>query len=308
MLSSFDPVPLRLLLDEGKAPEGPMLAAYRGYYGLDGLQSDSTFFCFEAAGYRIAAQAWIPLSPKGSLLLLHGYYDHMGLYRHLIEWSLQLGLAVIVCDLPGHGLSSGSPASIASFSEYQAVLSGLQVEAARLSLPAPWHLCGQSTGAAIVIDHLLNAPLRREVGRAILLAPLVRPRAWLRSRFSYQAVRPFLRQLPRRFTVNSTDAAFIDFVHRQDPLQAQMLPTDWVGALARWIPMIESAMPSAQRPLIVQGDADLTVDWRYNLKILEQKFDRPDVLLLPGARHHLANEQARYRTHYLDFLKQQLGL
>ncbi|WP_423811416.1 alpha/beta hydrolase, partial [Pseudomonas aeruginosa] len=41
----------------------------------------------------------------GSLLLMHGYYDHMGLYRHVVDWALGMGFSVLACDLPGHGLS-----------------------------------------------------------------------------------------------------------------------------------------------------------------------------------------------------------
>ena len=60
-----------------------------------------------------------------SLLILHGYYDHVGLYRHVVEWGLRMGFAVLACDLPGHGLSSGARASINEFVEYQAVLQRL---------------------------------------------------------------------------------------------------------------------------------------------------------------------------------------
>ncbi|PAV73167.1 hypothetical protein WR25_26215 [Diploscapter pachys] len=78
----------------------------------------------------------------------------MGLYRHVIEWALGRGYAVIGCDLPGHGLSSGERASIDDFGIYQQVLEALFEQARLLDLPRPWHLCGQSTGGAIVVDHL----------------------------------------------------------------------------------------------------------------------------------------------------------
>ncbi|WP_462380697.1 alpha/beta hydrolase [Pseudomonas sp. Marseille-QA0892] len=306
MPSIFDPSALRDLVAAGTPPDGRLLHVYRQYYGIAPADVFIEFFMFQAASYRIAGQAWLPEQPKGTWVLLHGYYDHMGLYGHLIRWALGQGFAVIACDLPGHGLSEGAPASIEDFGHYHDVLIALLGEADRLNLPAPWHLCGQSTGAAIVVDHLLRGDVRDEVGRSILLAPLVRPRAWVRSRLSYHALSPFVRELPRRFTVNSTDTAFIDFVHTRDPLQAKVLPSAWVGALARWIPQIESSAPSPRRPIVVQGDADLTVDWRYNLKVLKQKFDTPQTLLIPGARHHLANERRETRQQYLDFLKVQL--
>lgn len=260
---------------------------------------------FEASGYRIVAQSFVPPRPRATLVILHGYYDHLGLYGHLISWALTQHFAVIGCDLPGHGLSSGSRASIGAFSEYQQVLAGLLQEAAKLALPTPWHLCGQSTGAAIVLEHLLSQP-HSMLGTSILLAPLVRPRAWGRSRLAYQLLKPWVRQMPRRFSDNSTDSAFVHFIRHQDPLQPQVLPTAWVGALAGWIKQIEAARPASKPALIIQGEADQTVAWQYNLKVLEQKLPAARTLLLPQARHHLVNEVASIRDHYLSFIEQAL--
>ncbi|MGQ7816212.1 alpha/beta hydrolase [Metapseudomonas furukawaii] len=284
---------------------------YRAFYRLDFSDRhpgvEARLGCMEAAGYSLVTQLRLPPTPRATLVVLHGYYDHMGLYGHLVEWALGLGLAVIACDLPGHGLSSGTRASIGDFAEYQAALGALLAEAESLGLPQPWHLAGQSTGGAILLDYLLTGEARPELGETLLFAPLVRPRAWGWSKFSYRLLRPFVEGIPRRFSVNSGDAEFIDFVHRRDPLQPQTLPTAWVGALSRWIPRIERAAPSRRRPLVIQGDADMTVDWRHNLQVLEAKFDRPEVLMLEGAGHHLVNEVPAYRQRYFDFLGERLG-
>lgn len=282
---------------------------YQSYYGLDMPHRPDVqrrLGRFRVGEYEIVAQAWWPEQPHATLLILHGYYDHMGLYRHVVDWGLGMGFAVLGCDLPGHGLSSGPRASINEFDEYQAVLSGLFEQARQLDLPQPWHLLGQSTGGAIAIDYLLHQPDNSQLGRTILLAPLVRPRAWLRSRISYELVRRFVQQIPRTFSDNSGDPAFLDFVQRSDPLQPDILPTAWVGALSRWIPRIEGAAANGQSPIIIQGEADMTVDWRYNLPVLEQKFAAPEILRLPGARHHLVNEREALRREYFDFLSERL--
>lgn len=282
------------------------LDGYRRFYALP-EEYEHRLGQLEVAGYQLAVQLWQPPAPRATLLLWHGYYDHLGLYGHLLRWALGMGYAVLGCDLPGHGLSSGRRASIGEFAEYQSVLQALFVLAAELQLPAPWHLAGQSTGGAILLDHLLTGTPRPEEGETILLAPLVRPRAWAWSRLSYQLLSPFSDAIPRRFYANSHDAAFIEFVQHRDPLQPQMLPTAWVGALSRWIPHIEAAPRSSRRPLVVQGQEDRTVDWRHNLGVLQEKFGRPELIMLPEGRHHLVNEREDLRRYYFDRLSQRLG-
>lgn len=284
--------------------------AYQRFYGLEMAQRSavqSWLGRLDCAGFEVVGQVWRPAEPVATLVLLHGFYDHMGLYRHVIDWALGRNFAVISCDLPGHGLSSGERASIDDFAVYQQVLERLLEQAAQLELPQPWHLCGQSTGGAIVVDHLLHhgqhSPAQGEV---ILLSPLVRPRAWLWSKLSYWLLRPFVNGIERRFSENSNDPTFLPFL-LADPLQPRRLPTAWVGALLAWVKRIEAAPGSPRRPLIVQGQADMTVDWRYNLEVLKGKFAAPEILMLPQARHHLANELPQIRQRYFDFIDQRLG-
>jgi len=300
---------LRPLATTGE--DGALVADYRRFYGLEIAGARAHLGKIQVDGYEVVTQLWLPPQPKATLVLQHGYYDHMGLYGHVIRWAVGMGFAVIACDLPGHGLSSGTRASIGEFAEYQTVFHAVLAEAARLDLPAPWHLCGQSTGGAIIIDFLLRDPRLQEggypqLGEVILFAPLVRPRAWGWSKLSYYLLKPFVTQIPRRFSPNSNDAEFLRFL-QADPLQPMSLPTAWVGALSRWVPLIEQAKRSPRRPLIVQGDADMTVEWRHNLGVLRGKFSEPTVLMVEGGRHHLANETAAIRERYFAFLTEQLS-
>jgi alpha-beta hydrolase superfamily lysophospholipase len=282
---------------------------YASYYGIDfSDRARQHLGRIQVDEFAVAVQVWLPPQARGTLIILHGYYDHMGLYRHLISWALQRGLAVMAFDLPGHGLSSGERASIDCFLRYQKVLDEVLIHASGWGLPAPWHLLGQSTGGAILIDKLLHGPLPEELGRTVLMAPLVRPRKWGVSQVSLRLLGGFVQQLGRRFTENSTDQEFLEFIRERDPLQAQFLPVAWVQALEKWIPRIEQASPSGLSPLVVQGQLDGTVDWQHNMRVLEQKFDNPQVFYLPEARHHLANEDELIRRQYLAWLARQLDI
>ena len=310
MSASFQADSLRASLQPlaARQPLSEQGRAYQRFYGLDRVGSEASWLGrFDRAGFEVVAQVWLPAEPVATLVMLHGFYDHMGLYRNAVEWALGRGFAVIACDLPGHGLSSGERASIGDFAIYQQVLDALFQQAAELALPQPWHLFGQSTGGAIAVDHLLHHPDDSPVsGEVILLAPLVRPRAWGWSKLSYWMLRPFVDGIARRFSENTNDPTFLPFL-LADPLQPRRLPTAWVGALLAWVRRIEAAPTCGRRPLIVQGEEDMTVDWRYNLEVLKAKFDAPQILMLPQARHHLANELPEIRRRYFEFIEQRLG-
>lgn len=310
MFVTFDPDHLRASLRPLAEwqPLSEEASAYQRFYGLDfpGRPLRSGLGRFEINGYELVSQLWWPERAKATLFMFHGFYDHTGLYRHVIAWALDQGFAVIACDLPGHGLSSGERASIRDFAEYQDALQGLFAEARSLELPQPWHLCGQSTGGAIVVDHVLHAGSSSPAqGQLILLAPLVRPRSWGWSKLSYYLLKPFVKGIARRFSENSNDPQFLSFL-QADPLQARRLPTAWVGALKRWIKRIEAAPTSTRQPLIVQGQQDMTVDWPHNLEVLKAKFNRPQVLMLPEGRHHLANESLEMRREFFGFLSRRV--
>lgn len=313
MDATFDPTSLRASLQPLTAIQALSVEAlaYQRFYGIAGMSQKaptrSWLGRMDVAGYEIVGQIWLPEEPVATLFMLHGFYDHMGLFKHVIEWALSMNFAVIACDLPGHGLSGGPRASIKDFAEYQAVLQRLFKEASTLKLPQPWHLFGQSTGGAIVIDHLLSQGAKSPAqGQVILLAPLVRPRAWGWSKLSYYLLKPFVKGIARRFSENSNAPAFLPFL-LADPLQPRRLPTAWVGALARWIERIESAPRSTRSPIIIQGEADMTVDWGHNLIVLKEKFNQPQIFMLSEARHHLANELPELRAQYFAFVVQAMG-
>jgi alpha-beta hydrolase superfamily lysophospholipase len=307
MPTTFHPDSLRNSLQvlAAQQPLSTEACAYQRFYQLD-LPVHSWLGRFRAAGFDIVAQVWTPPQPVATLFLMHGFYDHMGLYRHALQWALSQGFAVISCDLPGHGLSSGERASIADFCDYQTVLDALFAEAAGLQLPKPWHLLGQSTGGAIIVDHLLHRGAQSPAqGQVMLMAPLVRPWAWGWSKLSYRLLNPFVNGIARRFSENTNDPAFMPFLVA-DPLQPRRLPTAWVGALVQWVRRIERAPGSMREVLIVQGENDTTVDWRYNLSVLRTKFASVQVLQVPGARHHLVNELPEIRARCFGFFQQHL--
>ena len=284
---------------------------YRRFFDIDLGQS---FGWFEHDGQRFACQRFDPAGAvAGSVIVVHGYYDHVGLYGHLIRYLLGRGLRVYAYDQQGHGLSTGPRATIDSFDRYVRILAAF-VRANDAALAHPRWAIGQSMGASVILEMLdagdsdtrtggPHTRRRAEFDYVVLLAPLVRPAAWYTSRVAYALGRHFLNEVQRKFAPNTENPEFSALV-RSDPLQARVLPVEWVTAMLNWKRSFEARRPSQQRIVVIQGGRDRTVDAKYNIKLLHRRY--PVTLLrIPEARHHLVNETARIRRqmwHFLDSL------
>ncbi|MCX2524399.1 alpha/beta hydrolase [Larsenimonas rhizosphaerae] len=286
-----------------------VLGDYMAHYGLDHcLPHARTVHCgmIDATAWQLWAQVWCPPGPRGTVFIVHGYFDHLGLYAHILEALLKAHWQVVLWDLPGHGLSSGERASITAFDDYVECLHQVRSHVDRQRLaPTPWVGLGQSTGSAILAtDALADTPTPWQ--SLCLLAPLVRPRGWQQTRWIHWALSPFVSSLKRTFRPNSTDAAFARFLRQDDPLQATALSVAWVSAMKVWIRDIRQRPSICLPALILQGEQDLTVDWRWNLPLLREKFPEARVVRHTRARHHLVNESPEIReplfNALLDFI------
>ena len=299
-------------------PIGGNVSNYLQFYGLDvkSLCSENAhdirhaMGVFTSAGFRIACHYYAPPPEliEGTVILVHGYYDHVGLYTHLLRYCLARNLAVFAYDLPGHGLSSGAPAAIDTFAQYTEVFSDCLQKARSVQGDKPLHVLAQSTGGAIVMDYCLVhcAQSQQQIGNIVLLAPLVRPVSWRRGSMTYAVVRRFVKGIKRSFAINSHDAEFLRFLSESDPLQCRLLPVAWVGALKNWLAEFERYQVCNKALTVVQGTGDTTVDWRYNLKRIKEKFPESEAVILQQARHHLANESQEIRDALCKELDQHL--
>lgn len=267
------------------------LAHYRAYYQLDDLlTADVQHIAGQvmSSGTALALQAWIvPKQVRPTALCVHGYFDHSGWSRPLIEVLLAQGYNVCCLDLPGHGLSNGERASIHHFDDYGAAI--FNATTAIKSWLAPVSLAvGHSTGAAAWLNCLslfkrIDCPL-------ILFAPLLRPAEWQYwGRGLYALLKPFTSHFPRKKRASSSNPVF-NRAFEADPLVPNYLTLAWVGAMRHWLQMFEQLAPLANRTLIIQGQRDSTVDWRYNIPHLLKKLPNTELHYLAEAKHQLINE------------------
>ncbi|WP_409523666.1 alpha/beta hydrolase [Nitrincola sp. MINF-07-Sa-05] len=286
-LGEFDPLEDTLC--------GPMLRDYLTFYGLDQLAEDAGYSIgtLFLEGAELVVQHFRVQRAKGTVLVVHGFTDHAGIYVHLIRYLLAQRWNVLIYDLPGHGLSGGEPLMVDEFGTYVRQLGGLMREHQR-DLVQPMVLVGQSTGGAISMTHqIVQSDL--PVARMILLAPLIRPSHMKLIDMKYRWFGWMLKRIHRTYSDNSADQAFLNFVRREDPLQYRSISVRWIGAMLEWVKWIEQVQIQQVRPLIIQGTADQTVDWQHNLEVLRRIYAGPEIHVVEGARHHLVNESIPVR-------------
>jgi alpha-beta hydrolase superfamily lysophospholipase len=313
-MQSFLPLKAALLplcFDPALDEEPAGFAAYRELYQLDIANSSHRIGTINSGKinnreYRLAAQYWLPEKARGTVLIVHGYYDHIGLYHHVIRFFLGQGYAVLGFDLPGHGLSSGARAVIHDFDEYGQAIHDV-IHTATPHLPPIVLGFGQSTGCAAWMNYCMVG-FPSPVKQLVLFSPLLRPHRWQQQgRWVYTLLHRWIRSLPRTFQINSANREFLEFCRRQDPLQPRLLTVAWVGALKNWLDLFAS-QPLINLPtLIVQGQQDNTVDWRYNIPHIMQKMPQAQLHYLAEARHHLANESETIRDHIWQIVSDYLN-
>ena len=283
---------------------------YFRFYGLNFEENNNNinhhFGRVRCGDFDIVAHYYENRLAVKTCFIVHGFFDHAGLYRHIIEYCLKRNFSVVIFDLPGHGLSTGERASISSFQDYQSVFSDLLLFF-KHQAPTPWHAIGQSTGGAILMDFILSGG-QQVFSKTVLLAPLVRPQGWLVSKIMHSIAKPFLTHIDRKYNDNSNDDNFKHFIKNDDPLQTTQLPLQWVVALKQWVKYFLSTEPVAAGPLVIQGDQDSTVDWQYNIGIIQQKFSNSQYCYLKTAKHHLANEREDIRQSIIAAMDNYLEL
>lgn len=278
------------------------LQRYFDFYGFPATTSGTS--CHYRIGYvdistaRLVSHYWQLPHAAATVFVVHGLFDHIGIYLKLVKALLSNGFSVLAVDMPGHGLSEGTRAEVDDFDRYSEAIT----TCLNLLLPDAGTTVfglGQSAGGSAVMQYVFNSGSACRFNKIALLAPLIRPSQWPLVNISYGVLSPFITVFPRSFTSNSHDQAFVDFLIR-DPLQSRHISIRWMGAMKAWINRFNSYSASDIPTLVVQGTGDKTVDWKRNLPLIEKQFSNTEVVIVNGARHHLVNEADAWREKVFD--------
>jgi alpha-beta hydrolase superfamily lysophospholipase len=113
-------------------------------------------------GYTLYCQEWIPDTPiKGSVQIVHGFAEHSGRYRHVVDKLVPAGFAVYADDHFGHGKSDGQRGFIKKFTDYiedEHLLLDHFNKRHPDSKKKPRFLLGHSMGTLIALYYVVKYP------------------------------------------------------------------------------------------------------------------------------------------------------
>jgi lysophospholipase len=278
--------------------------------GLSGSGETTAFSTKD--GLKLFAAHHLLSNPRGRVVILHGFAEHLRRYDKLVAELMDAGFACHLFDLRGHGRSEGRRGHVSRFPEYlddldffvrettQRVSSTSDTTDARVEqgLEAPLFVLAHSLGGLIVLNYVLHRPRVFDalavsspfLAPAFKLPPLAKEvgaiAAYVMPTFSLKSVIQ-----PDWLTRDGS----IVTAYKQDPLVSSTVTTGWWQAVRdAQAQVLERAGEIRTPALFLLGDADRLADWRHSRSVFERLGSLNKRLqVYPGFFHEVLNELGR---------------
>ena len=224
--------------------------------------SESTFV--GSGGLSLFRQTWQDTaSSRAGMALVHGFGEHSGRYRNIVDYLVPIGIDIYSYDHRGHGRSAGRRGHVRNWSEFRDDLGRFLNLVRKENGDRPLFVMGHSMGGLILLNYLLHEP-ETEVRAVIASSPLL----------AQPSIAPVLVLLSRvmslawpGFSINTgLDAATISRdpgevqAYLDDPLVHSTASARFGTELSAAIEWTQRQAPAFKFPvMIVHGDADRLV-------------------------------------------------
>jgi alpha-beta hydrolase superfamily lysophospholipase len=122
---------------------------------------------------KLYRQTWRPEAhPRATIALVHGFGEHSGRYKNVVNALVPADYAIYSYDQRGHGKSEGSRGYINNWSEFRDDLHMFLDHVRRETGDSPLFMYGHSMGGLVVLDYLLHHP-EATLNGVVLTGPLV---------------------------------------------------------------------------------------------------------------------------------------
>jgi len=195
-------------------------------------------------------------TPAGSIVFVHGFDAHCGLYRALGATLAAQGYAATLYDGRGHGRSTGRRGHIARFEQYGTDLAAVAARARALQPTGPTIVMGHSQGGTVVVDAVIRDAISPTPDRVVLAAPwlgLALPVPWWK-----RAASPlFARLWPTLSMNNGLQPADISRnpelarIRAEDPLIHHVASARWFEEVLRTQARIRAGVAPLRIPTLI---------------------------------------------------------
>ena len=250
-------------------------------------------------GLTLQGERWIAAGrPKASLVLSHGYSEHLGRYEHVLRPLAVNRFAIYAADHRGHGKSAGARALVRRFDQYIDDLDLVVNRARQEQGGKPCYLLGHSMGGLIALRYALAYP--EKIDALVLSAPAIKP-AQDSSRLQEASLRliakvaPGMPVVPPLEGVLSSDPA-VEERAKQDPLfySGKTKAKQAVEIVDAGREVLKRASQLKMPLMILHGSDDGLVDPKGSEQLYKLTNNRPGVdttmVVWPGMKHELLNE------------------
>lgn len=239
-------------------------------------------------------------SGRARIVLVHGFGEHRGRYRLLVEDLLAVGYECDLFDLRGHGESGGTRGHVGHFDDYLDDLQSFLTDSWRPAAGGSV-LFAHSLGGLIALEFVLKrwTPFTAMVLSSPFLAPaLDLPRFLEASVQVVSRVLPNLRMdAPVDASTLSRDAQVVE-QYRSDPQIVRSLTMSWAAATARAQDEVYRRAAEVTLPaLFLIGDGDRVAEPKRTREVFERLGSADKQLVeYPGFLHEVLNEPERRRV------------
>lgn len=253
-------------------------------------------------------------NPKGVVVIIHGFAEHRGRYRHLAEYLNGHGFHVLAGDLRGHGESGGERGYINRFSDYVDDVTAFVNEATtsvEFPLDAEAEHCpvllGHSMGGLVCFEWVLSNP--NEAAGLAITSPFfgvkLKVAAWKKAlAMASSLLHPGLR-LPNEIDANvlSHDPKVCE-AYAKDPLVFHFATARWFTEMLAIHGDAERRAHQVRLPvLLLQAGDDRLVDSQAAGRVFDRLgSSQKELKLYPGMFHEILNETEHQRV-YEDLLE-----
>ncbi|HSG28887.1 MAG TPA: lysophospholipase [Candidatus Krumholzibacterium sp.] len=260
-------------------------------------------------GLRLYLRSWAPAGDvRAKVVLIHGLGEHGGRYGHLAGALNGRGLALIACDLRGHGRSDGRRGHFPAYSLIMDDI-GMMLDHAEKAFPGlPAFLYGHSMGGNLVINYALRR--KPALAGVIASAPLFRyaekPPLWKRI-----AGEVMLRLYPRVSMSNGIPSGALsrdpDVVeaYDSDPLVHDRVTPSFLNISRAGEFALANAGQWHLPLLLMHGDSDRVTSHEASMEFARKAGSSVDLKIWSGFFHEIHNEPEKQEV--IDLIAEWTG-